>query len=480
MKNASIAEKNLAAGMAEGKWLFERLMGFITLIMNTNDEISDEELDGLLRVLPSDTANFISAQLHKRHRRSGLAFTKMIGRWMVDLREAKTTGRKIVLVPFNFPPEIIRLFKNAVPMTTEVVTVIGVVVLHGQGERYWNNAMDLGVPDFLCSSSTIEIGSLLSKKDLLPDGIVLAASGACDANSKIYEFTSHHLEIPRFILDKPTDSSKRGEEAYIRYFKRFISELEDFTGEKLDEDHVRSIANNVNEASALFDEFYELHKMQPCPVPNIFSLFCYGTRFTSWGSRDAIEMMKLLVDDSKEKLEKKDYPAKEEIARCLWLYTGYYYDLGSFFNWMEEHGIKYLFDILGLASPQPIDTSSLDTMIEGFARTSLNYAMTRQMGSDSMSQTWIDEMSYVAKDLSANCAVFCGHHACKQTWSIISSVRSEFMKRTGVPVLLLQGDSWMRKMLPMKALQGQMNDFLKSAVLQKRQAPRKRRVQSGK
>ena len=43
-------------------------------------------------------------------------------------------------------------------------------------------ATALGLPDFLCSSSTIELGSILSGRDFAPDGIIQSTAGACDAN----------------------------------------------------------------------------------------------------------------------------------------------------------------------------------------------------------------------------------------------------------------------------------------------------------
>jgi hypothetical protein len=95
------------------------------------------------------------ALLSPRFREVSLDFITMIGGWIREARRAREEGRKVILVPFNFPPEIIYLFRNAVPLTSEVLTTLGVSVLEGQGERYWDYAMGLGIPDFLCSSSTI-------------------------------------------------------------------------------------------------------------------------------------------------------------------------------------------------------------------------------------------------------------------------------------------------------------------------------------
>ena len=94
--------------------------------------------------------------------------------------------------------------------------------------------------------------------------------------------------------------------------------------------------------------------------------------------------------------------------------------------------------------------------------------MTRQMGAESMSVAWIDDAIDMAKMLDANCAIYCGHHACKQTWSVISIVQKELMDRIGAPVLSLQGDAWLSGMSPMSGLQENIDEFMRNVVVKKR------------
>ena len=453
--------------------LYQRVENLVGLAMDLPYGLSDEEVEGLVKLLPTDTSRFVEAMLTPRFRDVGLRFVKMLGEWMMETRKAKEDGRKVVLVPFNFPPEVIHIFKKAVPMTSEVMSTIGVVVLEGQGERYWDYAMGLGIPDYLCSSSTIELGSILSGSDFEPDIIVQSAPGACDANAKIHEFVSLYMGLPQVFLEKPTDVTSRGKELYRRYFLAFIRSLEELIGEELDEEYMRQVLDKANQATDLYYELYDLRKFSPCPVPNIFNIFTYGARFTSWGLEKGIDMMQSMIEVSKHRLEKKEYPAEKEVARCLWLYTGYYFDL-MLFNWMEEQGITYLNDVLSLIQPKYIDTSSKESMLNGLAEACFEYPMTRQMGADSMSVAWIDDMSGFIKDLDANCAVYCGHHACKQTWSVINHVRSQIMEQTGAPVLCLQGDCWIRRMTPTSVLQEEIGSFVDNVVARKRRGTRKK------
>jgi benzoyl-CoA reductase/2-hydroxyglutaryl-CoA dehydratase subunit BcrC/BadD/HgdB len=450
--------------------LINRVAGIFTLLDRFPDDLSDEEVEGLLHVLPKDATTTIGAVLAPRVRKVGIAFLKGIQYWFEGAKKAKAEGKKIILVPFNFAPEFVYCFENAYPLTSEVLTVAGVASLEGQGERYWDFAMGLGLPDYLCSANTIELGSALSGADFEPDAIISAAPGSCDANSKIHEFVARYLGIPQFSLDKPVDSSSRGREIYLSYFKGLVKEMEEFTGEELREERMREVLEKVNRAAELYYDLWELRKARPNPCPNLFTLYAYGVKYTLWGTDEAIKIMRIMLDEVKERYEKGMYPAAEEMARCFWIYTYYYWDWGGFFNRMEERGITVLGDLLGSFFFQPIDTSSKETMLRGLADTCFDYAMTRQVGAESMSAQWMDDIAYWTSQLDADACIYCGHHSCKQTWSIFSMTRSEIMKRARIPTLMLQGDSWIRRMTPMSALEEQINEFVNTVVGRRRTA----------
>ncbi len=394
-------------------------------------------------------------------------FLKMISTWVLNARRAAKQGKKVFLVPFNFPCEIIHAFEGAEPLTSEVLSTFGVVALPEQGEEYWDMAMALGLPDHMCSANTIELGSMLGSADFKPQAIISSAPGGCDVNSKIHEFVAHYLDIPHFFLQKPPDDGGRGRAQYNVYMRGLIRRLEDFIGEKLSEDRLRSVLTKANRCTELYYELFDLQKAVPCPVPNIFSLFLYGVRFTMWGTDEGIKALEAMVKVSRERLARKAYPAEKEIARCVWAYTSYYYDLYGLFGWMEEKGYSHLGDGLDLFFPRMVDTSSMDSMIEGLAESAWNMPMTRQVGAESMSRSWTEDVIWAARELNADCVIYCGHHSCKQTWSVVSILREELMDRLGMPILILQGDSWIKRMTPMSVLQEEIDEFVKNVVAKK-------------
>jgi benzoyl-CoA reductase/2-hydroxyglutaryl-CoA dehydratase subunit BcrC/BadD/HgdB len=417
-----------------------------------------------LHILPEEARMAADAMWAPHVREGSVAFLKMIATWIVNARRAEREGRKVILLPFNFPSELIQCFDQARPLTSEILSTLGVVALRGQGEPYWDMAMGAGLPDHICSSNAIALGSMLGSEDFHPQAIVSAAPGGCDINAKVHEFVANHLGIPQFFLPKPPDDTGRGRQQYSQYMRTLISQLEEFLGEELTEAKLRRVMEKANRCTELALELWDLHKAVPSPVPNLFSLYIYGARFAMWGTDEAINTLETLVRVSKERLARKDYPAEKEVARCLWAYTSYYYDFMGFFNWMETRGYSHLGDGLDLFFPQIVDTSSRDSMIEGIAEAGWNMPMTRQVGGESMSRSWSDDVIHAATDLNADCVIYCGHHSCKQTWSVVSILRQELTKRTGLPLLVLQGDAWIKRMTPMSVIQQQIDEFMRNVV----------------
>ncbi|NLI69516.1 MAG: 2-hydroxyacyl-CoA dehydratase [Firmicutes bacterium] len=455
------------------KGLYDRVYSLFSLLQRLPPKISAEELEGLAGVIPDDSANSLKSLFKPSIQDATYEFVRMLGTALEETKRAREEGKKVVLAPFNFPPEIIHAFDNLVPITTEVLTTMGVVTLEGQGERYWDYAMGLGLPDHLCSANTIDLGSTLTGLDFKPDAIISGCVGTCDVNAKTHEFVSLLVGLPQIPLEKAPDNTKRGFEFFKNNYYKMIRHLEELAGEELTEEKVRRVAEKVNRCTELYDDIWELKKEVPCPVPGVFSLFVCATRFAMWGRDEGIRVLEKCVEVARRNLADEEYRARGEIARVVWVYLSYYYDFLNFYDWMEEMRISNMGDALQLAFPETLDLTSKETMLEGMIESAWNNVMTRQMGGVSMSAKWADDIVYVVNEWGLDGCIYCGHHSCKQTWSVFSLTRNEVLKRTGVPTLGLHGDSWIRTMTPIGAIQEEIEQFINNVVLSKR---RRRRV----
>ncbi len=448
--------------------LFSRVYALFQILNKLPEKISEDELEGLVSVLPPDSANTMKSLLKPSIQSASLIFLQMLATALEETRQGKEKGKKVILAPFNFPPEIIQAFDNLVPITTEVLTTLGVVALEGQGERYWEYAMGLGLPDHICSANTIDLGSTLTGMDFKPDAIISGCVGSCDVNSKTHEFVSLLVDLPQIPLEKPTENTARGMRFFKKNYYKMISQLEELAGEELKEENLRRVAEKANRCTELYYDLWELKKQVPCPVPGIFSLFICATRFSMWGRDEGIKTLEKCVEVSRRNMESEAHRERGEVARVIWTYLSYYYDFLNFYDWMEEKGISNMGDALQLAFPEPLDLTSKETILDGMIESAWNNVMTRQMGADSMSLRWTDDIVYVIKEWGIDGAIYCGHHSCKQTWSVFTMARNEVLKRTGVPTLGLQGDSWIRTMTPISVIQEEIEQFINNVVVTKR------------
>jgi benzoyl-CoA reductase/2-hydroxyglutaryl-CoA dehydratase subunit BcrC/BadD/HgdB len=445
--------------------LFNRIISFAPALKGLPPTLSDEEVDGLLMFLPSDTAAAFRFLLKPDIREASLLFINTLIGFFEEVARAKMDGKKVILTAFNFPPEIIHAFDSAVVLTSEVITTFGVMTLQGQGDKYWDYAIGLGLPDHLCSASTIEVGSMLAGAEYAPDAVIISASGSCDANAKVHQFLAYYLGIPQFVIDKVPDDSERGLESFKLGFARLIRELEEFTGEELKEENLRRVAENTNRCTELYYELWELRKHVPSPVPGVFSPFTYGNRFTMWGRPEGVALLEKCIEVSKRNMSEGLCPAGVESARVFWTYVSHYFDVLNFFGWMEEQGISYMGDLVLMCFPRPIPLDSKESILDGMAETAWDMFMTRQMGAEMMSVRWTEDLLYIIRELQVDCCVYCGHHSCKQTWSVFSLVSNEVMKRASVPTLCLYGDSWLKRVTPASMLQEDIKRFMENVVV---------------
>jgi benzoyl-CoA reductase/2-hydroxyglutaryl-CoA dehydratase subunit BcrC/BadD/HgdB len=451
--------------MRDGENGFERAVGILDMIYKFPDVLSDEDVEGAANFVFPELQNTVRGLLDLEANR-GLEiffFRKLLG-ILKEAMRAQEEGKKLIFIPFTFPPEIFWAFDSLVPLCTEIVSGLIVNICYGQGERFWDQGMGLGLPDSLCSGNTIGIMSLLAGPGLKPDAVVYNTPGSCNPNAKIHAFAADYLGIPQFIMEKPVDETARGRELNFQYLKRLLQELEEWTGEELKEERLREVMQTSYRAVELYNEFWELKKLKPCPVPNIFSMTLLVLRSQMWGREEAVEVLQKMVDISKERYRNGEYSAPEEVARVYISYIYWLFDFYNYFTWMEKKGITVLGDILAIHFFPEMDYSSKESMLRGYAEIAFDYPMTRQMGGNSISLKWLEDISWAAQDLEADACIFGGVHACKHTLGTIAFLRREMMKRTGLPTLILTGDVFDKRHLPMTLLQEEVEIFVDNVI----------------
>lgn len=461
--------------MRPGENGFERAVGILEMVYKFGANVSDEAVEGAANFVFPELRNTVLGLLElPANRDLEIFFFQRLLELLWEAQRAQSEGKKLIFIPFTFPPELFWAFDSLFPLCTEIVSGLIVNICYSQGERFWDYAMSLGLPDSMCSGNTIGIASILAGPGLKPDAIVYNTPGSCNPNAKIHAFAADYLGVPQFILEKPVDESPRGREQYYKYLLRFVRELEEWTGEELKEERLREVMQRAYRAVDLYNEYWELKKARPCPVPNIFSMTLLVLRSQMWGREECVEVLRRMVDISKERLRKGEFTAPEEVARIYVSYIYWLFDFYNYFTWMEKKGISILGDILAIHYFPPIDFSSKESMLRAYADIAFDYPMTRQMGAESISLRWVDDVAWAVQDLGADACVFGGVHACKHTLGTISFFRRELMKRLGIPTLVLIGDVFDKRQTPMEIFQREVETFVEQVVSRKKAGRRRR------
>ena len=380
------------------------------------------------------------------------------------MQEGLKGKRKIVVHPFNFPPEILHAMDMA-PVFIEYLSTLASMAPEKYPDNvfeYLDYSYETGLPGTLCAGQLGGAGALLSGDWPKPDLILSGAPGFCDVNSKILEYTARTLDVPLLHVDMSAYHDERAMAYFRRSFRDVVARLEEFTGNKLDPEKLEKTVENTNKVIELYDEISWLQTAVPSPVPNLYAFLNVAMKFTVGGRPEAIPVYEAVLNSATKKVEKGEGALPNEKIRCLMLYTSIYFD-DKFNDWLEENGVALLMDILSYFPLTYVDTTSTDTMIDGLADMALNFPMARQMkGPLDEPAGWAEDMVFLAKKYKADCCIFSGNPACKRAHGSLRLLSDRLKKEVGIPTLNLEADSWDRRITSMPAIKERILDFLEA------------------
>ena len=120
-------------------------------------------------------------------------------------------------------------------------------------------------------------------------------------------------------------------------------------------------------------------------------------------------------------------------------------------------------DILSYFPLKPVDTTSIDTMLDGLSEIAINMPMARQMkGPTDGPGGWTEDMVFLAKKYRADCAIFSGNPACKRAHGSLRLLTDRLKEEAGIPTLNLEADSWDSRITSMAAIKEKVLDFIEA------------------
>lgn len=417
-------------------------------------------------VLPQDyQANFdmvqadlVNAILKEKNRGSAYAFVDNIMAYTDWVNAQLDAGKLACYHYFPISVEIMQAL-DVVPICYEVLCGLS-SALYTDGAEDGVDAIEAeGYPDHLCSTQKGTAGFLLMGVVPKPD-ILIKTATPCDASNRLYEWTAHKFKVPFIILETPYYRNERGHRYMVDEIKHMIGQLEKITGNTLQEDRLRKYCDYANEAMAYILKIQDLKKRIPCPdtgwhrpADTIF--------MTQLGTPMGANYFKALYEDVRARAEKGIgvVPDGKKERRAVYGYTWEAYDL-ALFDWLEdEHGVTYIADTLTYFPEDVglVDTTSMETMLEGIAWRTLQMPMGRQ--SMGFSDIWINDFVYIVKAFKADALVLGGHMACKHFWALNKLLSDKIREEAGVPTLRFEMDMFDKRFTPPSELRRIMNEF---------------------
>ncbi|MCP8305480.1 MAG: 2-hydroxyacyl-CoA dehydratase [archaeon] len=385
--------------------------------------------------------------LQPKNRRVALAQCDSLSEYIEFVNKKLDEGKKVAYYYFCMSPEIM-LALDMLPICYELLGGISAGnYIHGCEDGI-DKIESEGYPDHLCATQKGTSGYLLMGIVPKPDVLLM------------YEWASVTFGAPLITFEMPYYFNERAFRFFVGEVKRMVEQLEKISGNSLDEEKLREYVKIGNQAMEYLLKVQELRKEVPCPDPawhrptdTAFSLLM--------GRPESVSYFKTVYEDAEKRVEKGEsiIPEGKKEIRCAWGYAWQGFSL-PFFNWLEEeHGATYLECVLTYFPPFTglVDTTSLDTMIEGLAWRWFCWPMSRQ--SASFSDIWVNDFVRICEDFKADCLILGGHMACKHFWALNKLLSDRVKEEVGIPTLRFEQDIFDARFTPVSELKRIMNTF---------------------
>ncbi len=378
----------------------------------------------------------------------------LIDHYRETFRVMDERSRKICWYEFSLTPEIF-LAMGVHPFLGESHPATMALGTPEVCWEYVDVAEESGVPTELCVLDKFLLGALL-RRELPEADFIVTASAPCDSSRIGYQMFERLVDAPVFRLDAPADDSPQAHAYYAAEIRKLIGFLEEQTGNRFDADRLREVCEESNRATEAVLEIFELRRARPCPHPGAVSNSLYQAMLNSLGTPAFTRYAEFLRDDAEEAVRAGRGAVANERHRVLWYYTPITFDF-EMNAWLEqEFDSVVLTDLLASSLRQdPIDTTSVDTMLCGLARRGLEGTMGRvRVSADKLIQRFLLDYEY----FGADCVVFPGPVGCKHVWGWIGLLR-EVCRERGIPMCVFDVDWMDSRVRPVESIRKSLEQF---------------------
>jgi benzoyl-CoA reductase subunit B len=373
----------------------------------------------------------------------------------------KSKDRKVALFEFGLVPQLFYAFDCA-PMCLEFYPSFFTRTNMNVVYEFLEAAEEAGVPSDVCSTDRFILGAALQGE--LPDNsFFVTSSSPCDGTRIAYPILNKILDCPMLYLDAPFRYDREAIRYYARQLKsELIPFLEKVTGRKFDIDRFREAVVESNKAYEYMLDIHDSFTVRPAPHPGLLRMMPYGSFMFGAGHPRLTRTLKILRDDAVARVQEgRTAGPFEEKHRVMWVHVPPTYDM-EVFNWMEqEFGAMVVSNSLSSSTiVEPIDTTSLDSMLEGIAWQGLDMTMSI-MRFDTQKLIQFSLQAY--DHYHCDCMIVTQHVGCNSICGARGLIRDVCRKRD-IPALFIELDYNDDRVLPSDLLRTQVEEFFTTVM----------------
>jgi len=421
---------------------------------------ADDYTKKVVGMLQLDT---VDAALRPKNRNVVLAFVKAYGEYLDFVLSGMDEGKKLVYHFFETSPQLC-ISMDMIPVCIETITILMAALFNEGCEEEIDILEAEGFPAHLCSGQKGFLGAYLAGSVPAPD-YFLKPSVPCDPSNLLFQYMAKLTGAPYVIIDAPYYSNQRAFDYYKTEIINAYKELGNMSGNELDMDKLRQTVQFTNEQLRYVYELQELRKITPCPDPAMHRAMDFAL-YTLFGFSDkVVDYFRIVYDEAKQRADRGEgvIPDGKQEIRTLWTWAFEGYDL-SIYHWMEEeYGATYLecgLTILPEDQIGFIDDHDPDSMMDGLARLTFHYPMSRQV--TSYADIWINDFTKLARSHHADCAIFAGHMACKHGWALNKLLSDAIREEAHIPTLRFEMDIADKRFTPPAEVKKNLAEFFET------------------
>lgn len=281
-----------------------------------------------------------------------------------------------------------------------------------------------------CSFHRCAMGGILL--DYFPRPHAFCASThLCDGGVLLFNNLAARYRLPLLLLDIPLRQDRHSLDYVLRQLKEIIAALENYSGKKMQEERLEEAVACAEAARRELEEVNHWRSNPLSPFGARQALAYLYLYFNGVGSPVTPKIYNTLAQELKMKInEAAANGTKPPRCRLLWLHLPPLFRGNNILAYLEEKGAKVVFEEFSHVYWEPMEQRK---PLEAIA-----WRMLSHFGHGPIERR-LHVIKTMAERFAVDGVIHFSHWGCRQNSGSVRIIR-DYLRREGIPLLLLDGD----------------------------------------